>query len=347
MLTDQEVCVADEQSDILLDVQGLKKYFPLRSTGFLRRVAGEIKAVNDVSFRVRVGETVGVVGESGCGKTTLGRCIVRLYDYTDGDVKLKLADRTVSLRDLDKRDNREFRKSVQMIFQDPYSSLNPRANVLQIVGEPMMALGIAKGREMEHRVTEAIRKVGLSVAHLRRYAHSFSGGQRQRIGLARALVVDPRLVIADEPVSALDVSIQAQILNLMMDLQQEFGLAYVFISHDMSVVRYMSDRILVMYAGRLVETAPREDLLTVPQHPYTAMLLGAVPKVTRRGVAARGTNRGEPPNLLNVPSGCVFHPRCAYAQEICENEVPQLRSIGTDRHVSCHLAESLQLQGVT
>ena len=339
--------MTDEQNDVLLDVQRLKKYFPLRGTGFLRRVAGEIKAVNDVSFRVHVGETVGVVGESGCGKTTLGRCIVRIYDYTDGDVLVKLGDRSVSLRHLDKRDNREFRKNVQMVFQDPYSSLNPRANVLQIVGEPLMALGIAKGREMEDRVTEAIHKVGLNVAHLRRYAHSFSGGQRQRIGLARALVVNPRVVIADEPVSALDVSIQAQILNLMADLQQEFGLAYVFISHDMSVVRYMSDRILVMYAGRLVETAPRDELLTAPHHPYAEMLLGAVPKVTRRAATARVVTRGEPPNLLELPSGCVFHPRCAYAQEICESKVPQLKSVGTDRHVSCHLADSLQLKGVT
>ena len=339
--------MTDEQNDVLLDVQELKKYFPLRGTGFMRRAAGQITAVNDVSFQVRVGETVGVVGESGCGKTTLGRCIVRIYDYTAGDVMLKLGDRKISLANLERRDNREFRKSVQMVFQDPYSSLNPRMNVLQIVGEPLMALGIAKGREMEDRVTEAIHRVGLNVAHLRRYAHSFSGGQRQRIGLARALVVNPRMVIADEPVSALDVSIQAQILNLMTDLQQDYGLSYVFISHDMSVVRYMSDRILVMYAGRMVETAPRDALLTAPQHPYAEMLLGAVPKVTRRGVAERDATRGEPPNLLDVPSGCVFHPRCRYAQEICETEVPQLVDLGTDHYASCHFAGSLELKGVT
>jgi peptide/nickel transport system ATP-binding protein len=234
------------EGNILLEVKGLKKHFPLRSTGFRRQIVGKIKAVDDVSFYVRVGETVGVVGESGCGKTTLGRCIVRIYEPTAGEIGLQLGDRRVSVDKLDRREYREFRKSVQMVFQDPFASLNPRMNVLQTIGEPLLVNGIARGRELEDRVTEVIRKVGLNVGHLRRFPHSFSGGQRQRIGIARALVVNPKMIVADEPVSALDVSIQAQILNLMQDLQRELGLAYLFISHNMSVVRYMSSRILVI-----------------------------------------------------------------------------------------------------
>jgi peptide/nickel transport system ATP-binding protein len=331
---------------VLLDVQGLKKYFPLLRRGFLRRTVGHIKAVDDVSFYVREGETVGVVGESGCGKTTLGRCITKLYESTDGEIRLKLGERWLSVTELGKTDNREFRKNVQIIFQDPYSSLNPRMTVLQMVGEPLLVNGIARGRELEEQVTETIRKVGLHVEHLRRYPHSFSGGQRQRIGLARALVVNPRLIVADEPVSALDVSIQAQILNQLKDLQAEFGLAYIFISHNMSVIRYVSDRILVMYAGKLVETAPRDVLLSNPKHPYSEMLLSAVPKTSHRGVQ-RAVTRGEPPNLLDLPSGCVFHPRCKYGQEWCNEGEPELRQIGPDHYVRCHTAEELELQGVS
>jgi len=332
--------------NVVLDVKGLKKYFPLRSTGFRRQLVGQIKAVDDVSFQVRVGETVGVVGESGCGKTTLGRCVVRIYDPTAGDILLRLGGRQVSVGKLGKQDYREFRKSVQMVFQDPFASLNPRMNLLQTVGEPLLVNGIATGRDLEDRVTDVIRKVGLNVGFLRRFPHSFSGGQRQRICIARALVVNPRVVVADEPVSALDVSIQAQILNLLQDLQREFGLSYIFISHNMSVVRYMSNRILVMYAGRLVETAPRDDLLYAPKHPYTAMLLSAVPKVTRLGEIARAETLGEPPNLLALPKGCVFNPRCPHTQDICRTEAPTLHNVGADHFASCHFAESLQLRGV-
>ncbi len=332
--------------NIVLDVQGLKKYFPLRSTGFRRQVVGQIKAVDDVTFQVAVGETVGVVGESGCGKTTLGRCIVRIYDPTEGDIKLRLDERQVSLARLNRQDYRDFRKSVQMIFQDPFASLNPRINVLETIGEPLLVNGIARGRELEDRVTEVIRKVGLNVGFLRRYPHSFSGGQRQRICIARALVVNPRVVVADEPVSALDVSIQAQILNLLQDLQREFGLSYVFISHNMSVVRYMSSRILVMYAGKMVETAKRDDLLRTPRHPYTAMLLAAIPKISVLGEIGRAQTLGEPPNLLQLPRGCVFHPRCKFAQDICREEPPALRSVGSEHMAACHFANELELQGV-
>lgn len=334
------------RTDVLLDVQGLKKYFPLSGRGVFRKTVGYVRAVDDVSFKVRRGETVGVVGESGCGKTTLGRCISRLYDPTDGRMVLKYDDQVFEIEELTKEQNHEFRRNVQIIFQDPYSSLNPRKTVLQTVGEPLLVNGIAKGKELEEIVTEMILRVGLRVEHLRRYPHSFSGGQRQRIGLARALVVNPRLVVADEPVSALDVSIQAQILNQLKDLQTEFGLSYVFISHNMSVIRYMSDRILVMYAGKLVETAPRNILLSGPAHPYTEMLLRAVPKVTQRKGVSRAVSRGEPPNLLKLPKGCVFHPRCKYAQDICREKTPELHTIGTDHRASCHFAGELGLQGI-
>ena len=242
--------------ELVLEVKNLKKYFPLQSSGLLRRTIGHIKAVDDVSFVVRRGETLGVIGESGCGKTTLGRCVSYLYEPTAGEIVIRHKDREFRMAKLTRHNNADFRKAVQVIFQDPFASLNPRMNVLRIVGEPLLVNGIAQGREIEERVGAIIRKVGLNVEHLRRFPHSFSGGQRQRIGIARALVVNPQLIVADEPVSALDVSIQAQMLNLLKDLQQEFELSYLFISHSMSVIRYMSDRILVMYAGKIVETGP-------------------------------------------------------------------------------------------
>ena len=335
-----------EPNEIILQVKGLKKHFPLRSTGFRRQTIGQIKAVDDVTFELHTGEALGVVGESGCGKTTLGRCIVRIYNPTAGEILLGLGNRQVNLSKLNRQDYREFRKSVQMVFQDPFASLNPRLNVLQTIGEPLLVNGIAKGRELEDRVTDVLRKVGLNVGHLRRFPHSFSGGQRQRICIARALVVNPKVIIADEAVSALDVSIQAQILNLLQDLQREFGLSYIFISHNMSVVRYMCSRILVMYAGRVVETAPRDELLRAPQHPYTAMLLAAIPKVSSLGEITQTQALGEPPNLLQLPKGCVFHPRCAYAQDVCRTTEPPLRNTGGEHLASCHFAGQLPLTGV-
>lgn len=332
-------------NDILLEVQGLKKYFPVQK-GFLRRTVGYVKAIDDVTFFVREGETLGLVGESGSGKTTLGRCILRLYEPTAGKILLRDGDEVLSVTELRGEEMRRFRRRAQIIFQDPYSSLNPRMNVLEIVGEPLLVSGLAEGRELEERVKEVILQVGLRVEHLRRYPHSFSGGQRQRIGIARALVVHPKLIVADEPVSALDVSIQAQILNLLKDLQERFQLTYIFISHNMSVVRYVSDRIAVMYAGKLVELGPKEELLTSPKHPYTEMLLAAVPKARERHRRRRMETLGEPPDLANLPPGCVFHPRCKYAQDICKEEEPALVPLHTDYLVKCHFAESLELQGV-
>ncbi|MEZ4657906.1 MAG: ATP-binding cassette domain-containing protein [Caldilineaceae bacterium] len=265
-----------DKNGTLLEIQGLKKYFPVQQ-GLLRRLAGYIKAVDNVSFSVKAGETLGVVGESGCGKTTLGRCLVKLYEPTDGKVLLHTPQKTLSITELEGQDKRLFRSSAQIIFQDPFASLNPRMNVLETVGEPLMVNGLARGREIEERVAKTIEQVGLRVEHLRRFPHSFSGGQRQRIGIARALVVNPSLIVADEPVSALDVSIQAQILNLLKDLQAEHGLTYIFVSHNMAVVRYISDRIAVMYAGKLVELGEKQEVLSHPRHPYTELLLAAVP----------------------------------------------------------------------
>ncbi len=331
----------------ILEVKNLKKHFPLQSNGFLRRTIGYIKAVDDVSFSVAPGETLGVIGESGCGKTTLGRCVAQLYELTDGEIIIRSGGQEFRPGKIGRGNNSEFRKVVQIIFQDPFSSLNPRMNVLRSVGEPLLVNGLARGKDLEERVADMIQKVGLSVGHLQRFPHSFSGGQRQRICIARALVINPKLVVADEPVSALDVSIQAQMLNLLKDLQQELGLSYLFVSHSMSVIRYMSDRILVMYAGKVVETGPRDALLRQPLHPYTEMLLKAVPKVTKRqGTRLRAPTIGEPPNLLNLPSGCVFHPRCPYAKDICREKRPELRRLASGQQVSCHLAEDLDLQGV-
>ena len=331
----------------LLEVRNLKKHFPLRSKGLMRRSVGVIRAVDDVSFSMQRGETLGVIGESGCGKTTLGRCISWLYEADEGEIVLRDGEREFRPGQIEREDNSEFRKLVQVIFQDPFSSLNPRMSVLRSVGEPLRVNGIASGRDLEERVVAILQRVGLEVGHLQRFPHSFSGGQRQRICIARALVINPQLVVADEPVSALDVSIQAQTLNLLKDLQQEFGLSYLFISHSMSVIRYMSDRILVMYAGKIVESGSRDALLGRPLHPYTEMLLKAVPRVSRRqGARLQEATVGEPPDLLNLPGGCVFHPRCPHARDICREEVPSLRSLADGRQVSCHLAEELTLAGV-
>ncbi len=339
---------AQAPADInVLEVRNLKKYFPLQEKGLLRRTIGTIKAVDDVSFTVEKGETVGVIGESGCGKTTLGRCVAYLYEKTDGDIIVRGGGQVFRLDQLNRGNNSEFRKIVQVIFQDPFSSLNPRMSVLRSVGEPLLVNGLARGVELEERVADIIQRVGLSVSHLQRFPHSFSGGQRQRICIARALVVNPQLVVADEPVSALDVSIQAQMLNLLKDLQQDFELSYLFISHSMSVIRYMSDRILVMYAGKIIESGSRDEILRQPLHPYTEMLLKAVPKVSKRkSQRLQDASSGEPPDLLNLPSGCVFHPRCPFAKDVCREEIPQLQTISDGRQVSCHLAEELTLQGV-
>lgn len=332
------------ENSTLLEIEGLKKYFPIQA-GFLRRVVGHIKAVDNVSFKVRKGETLGVVGESGCGKTTMGRCLVKLYEPTGGKILLHTPEKTLSVTELDRQDQRLFRSSAQIVFQDPFASLNPRMSILETVGEPLLVNGIARGRELEERVKEVITQVGLRVEHLRRYPHSFSGGQRQRIGIARALVVNPSLVVADEPVSALDVSIQAQILNLLKDLQAEYNLTYLFVSHNMAVVRYICDRVAVMYAGKLVEVGRKQELLSHPRHPYTELLLGAVPRTVDRQRGHRIITPGEPPDLGNLPKGCVFQARCKYVKERCKEE-PVLRAVGDDHFAACHFAEELTLQGI-
>jgi len=328
----------------LLEIKDLKKYFPVQK-GFLKRTVGYVKAVDGVSLSVNPGETVGIVGESGSGKTTLGRTLLRLYEPTMGEVNLRVDGEMVNVTQLNGPDLRKLRRNAQMIFQDPYASLNPRMTVLETVGEPLFVNGIASGREMEERVAEVIVQVGLRKEHLRRYPHSFSGGQRQRIGIARALVVRPRLIVADEPVSALDVSIQAQILNLLKDLQTEHNLTYLFISHAMNVVRYMCDRIMVMYAGRMVELASKTEVMAHPKHPYTEALLSSVPRTSNRIRGQRTVSAGEVPDLANLPSGCVFHPRCKYAIDRCKTEVPKLRNVD-DHLVSCHRAEELELKGI-
>ncbi len=330
----------------LLEVKDAKKYFPVQH-GFLQRATGFVKAVDGVNLSVQPGETLGIVGESGCGKTTLGRCVTKLYELTGGEITLRVENKEFNVRTVKGDDLKAFRRNAQTIFQDPYSSLNPRMNILETVGEPLLVNNIASGRELEDLVTEMILQVGLRVEHLRRYPHSFSGGQRQRIGIARALVVKPKLVVADEPVSALDVSIQAQILNLLDELQDKFQLTYLFVSHAMSVIRYVSNRIAVMYAGKLVEVGDKTEILANPKHPYTELLLAAVPRPSMRRQVRKQATKGEPPDLSNLPSGCVFHTRCRYAIDICKEQEPHLQqadSSGT--FVSCHLAETLTLEGI-
>jgi len=332
--------------NVLLSVENLKMHFPIRK-GFARKIIGNVRAVDDVSFTVCCGKTLGLVGESGCGKTTIGRCILRAYDPTQGAIHYQRGDgECVDLAQLQGRELISYRRELRMIFQDPYSSLNPRMTVRDIVAEPLRIHKIAQGSEIEDRVTEILRKVGLRPEYMRRYPHAFSGGQRQRIGIARALVLDPRLVVCDEPVSALDVSVQAQILNLLQDLQAELNLTYLFISHDLSVVEYLADQVAVMYVGLLAEVAPTEELFQSPKHPYTEALLSAVPKTVPKRNPKRIILKGDVADPANPPSGCYFHPRCPYAIDRCQTEAPTLREIGPGRKVACHLAEQLNLHGV-
>jgi peptide/nickel transport system ATP-binding protein len=332
--------------DNLLVVKDLKKYFPITS-GFLRRQIGAVKAVDGVNFVLKEGETLGLVGESGCGKTTTSRLIMRGYDPTSGEIQFK--DRRlgwVNIPALDQRGMKPLRRHIQMIFQDPYSSLNPRMTLLQIVGEPLLVNGVARGQEIKDRVAELLRVVGLRPEYMVRYPHAFSGGQRQRIGIARALALRPQLVVCDEPVSALDVSIQAQTLNLLQDLQEEFNLTYLFVAHDLSVVEHISDRVAVMYVGKMVELAPTELLYSEPLHPYTEALLSAVPKPDPSIRKRRIVLGGEVADPSNPPSGCYFHPRCPYAQDVCKTDEPPLREVRPQHFSACHFAGELHLQGV-
>lgn len=333
--------------NVLLEVKGLKKYFPIQK-GFLRKIVGYVKAVDDVSFYIKEGETLGLVGESGCGKTTTGRVILRAIEPTEGEIIFNADGHTIDVANLDKKELKNMRKYMQMIFQDPYSSLNPRMTVKDIIGEPLLVNNIATGKELEDRVGELMRAVGLRPEYMIRYPHAFSGGQRQRIGIARALALNPQLVVCDEPVSALDVSIQAQTLNLLQDLQEQFHLTYLFIAHDLGVVEHISDRVAVMYVGKLVEMAETEELFENPKHPYTEALLAAVPKPDPKYREERGKELlfGEVADPANPPSGCYFHPRCPYAKDICQEEYPPLRNLGNDHFAACHFAEELSLVGI-
>jgi peptide/nickel transport system ATP-binding protein len=332
----------------LLEVNDLKMHFPIKRGFFRSQVIGYVKAVDGVSFYIREGETLGLVGESGCGKTTTGRVILRAYDPTGGQVWFK--DRNlgrVNIAALDKQKLGQLRQNMQLIFQDPYSSLNPRMTLLEIVGEPLYVNKVAQGKEMKDRVADLLRVVGLRPEYMTRYPHAFSGGQRQRIGVARALALHPQLIVCDEPVSALDVSVQAQILNLLQDLQKDFGLTYLFISHDLSVVEHISNRVAVMYVGKLVEHTLTDELYTNPKHPYTEALLLAVPKPDPRIRTEPIVLPGEVADPAHPPSGCYFHPRCRYRIDRCETEEPVLRQIAQDHFCSCHRAEELKLTGVT
>ena len=322
-------------------------HFPIRK-GFVRHVVGHIRAVDGVTFAIKSGETLSLVGESGCGKTTTGRCIFRAYDPTTGQILYRRPDgQVVDIATLDRNALKPYRREIRTIFQDPYSSLNPRMNVLDIVGEPLRVNEGLTGRALEDRVAVLLRQCGLRAEYMHRYPHAFSGGERQRIGIARALALNPRLVVCDEGVSALDVSVRAQILNLLQDLQEQYKLTYLFIAHDLSVVEYISDRVAVMYVGKLVELAETEELYVNPNHPYTEALLSAVPKPDPR-LSSRGQGiilEGDVADPSHPPSGCYFHPRCRYTQERCSQETPALRDTGGGHFVACHFAEQLTLRG--
>ncbi|MCS1350659.1 ABC transporter ATP-binding protein [Mechercharimyces sp. CAU 1602] len=319
-------------SQPLLEVKSMSKYFPIRG-GVLKRVIGQVKAVDQVSFTIREGETFALVGESGCGKSTTGRTVMRLLDPTEGQVLFQGKD----IAHLSRKELRMARRDLQMVFQDPYASLNPTMTVGQLIEEPMRIHGIGTGRERKDKVLSLMETVGLNGAYIQRYPHEFSGGQRQRIGLARALALNPKLIIADEPVSALDVSIQSQVLNLMEDLQDQFKLTYIFISHDLSVVKHISDRVGVMYLGRMAEIAPKDDLYRRPAHPYTQALLSAVPVPNPKRKNERIVLTGDVPSPANPPRGCAFHPRCPKVMDRCKVDRPELQRIGEDHFVACHL----------
>jgi oligopeptide/dipeptide ABC transporter ATP-binding protein len=330
----------------ILEVKELKLHFPIHR-GILRRIVGHVRAVDGVSFTLRDGEVLGLVGESGCGKTTVGRTILRLYDPTSGEIWYnRPTGESIDLATLNQRQMKPLRREMRMIFQDPFSSLNPRLTVRDIIGEPLEIHGVAKGKEADQRVAELMKSVGLNPALMRRYPHEFSGGQRQRIGLARTLSLNPRLVVADEPVSALDVSVQAQVLNLLQELREKLGLTLVFIAHDLSVVEHISDRIAVMYVGKIVEMAETTELLHHPLHPYTEALLSAIPPADPDIPVNRIQLQGEVPSPANPPRGCIFHPRCRYAKDICKQEVPPLVEQEPGHFASCHFAKELHLRGV-
>ncbi len=323
-------------SKVLLKVDGLKKYFPIRK-GVLNTQVGDVKAVDDVSFEVFEGETLGIVGESGCGKSTTGRLLMRLLEPTEGEIEF--AGKMIS--ELSNNEMRKARRDIQMIFQDPYASLNPRHNIGKILEEPLIVHGMGNAKERKQKVLELLEIVGLNEYHVKRYPHQFSGGQRQRIGIARALMTNPRLIIADEPVSALDVSIQAQVLNLLQNLQKDLKLTYIFISHDLGVVRHISNRVGVMYLGKLVELTASEDLYAEPLHPYTQTLLSSVPVPDPTFEREQHIISGDIPSASNPPSGCTFHTRCPFKKEECSQVVPKMQEVKPGHYVACHLYDAI------
>jgi peptide/nickel transport system ATP-binding protein len=330
----------------LLEVKNLKKYFPIEK-GLMKKVVGHVRAVDDVSLTICRNETVGLVGESGSGKTTLGRCLLRAIEPTEGQVTFYPLDgEPIDVLSLDGRELKELRRKVQLVFQNPYSSLDPRKTVLQIVSEPLILHKVAKGDELVERVKELMNLVGLEIKHLNRYPHAFSGGQRQRIGIARALALNPEFIVADEPVSALDVSIQAQILNLLQDLRSELDLSFLFIAHGLNVIKHVSHRVAVMYVGKIVEMAEVNELFAQPRHPYTEALLSAIPKPDPDLRMSRIILPGEVANPANPPSGCHFHPRCRYAIDICKQEAPLWMEHSPGHFAACHRAQEIELVGV-
>jgi peptide/nickel transport system ATP-binding protein len=332
--------------ELLLDVRGLKKYFPIHA-GLFRRVAGYVRAVDDLSLFVYKGETLGLVGESGCGKTTAGRTIIRLLDPSAGEIRFNDPQLGwIDLAAMSRKELNRVRPNIQIIFQDPFSSLDPRMTVERLIAEPLVINHSLSGSALKDRVAELLRLVGMRPEYRSRYPHAFSGGQRQRIGIARALALNPKLVICDEPVSALDVSIQAQVLNLLEDLQAQLGLTYIFIAHDLSVVEHITNRVAVMYVGKIVELAQTDTLYYHPKHPYSEALMADVPKPDPRRRERPIRLPGEIANPANPPSGCYFHPRCRYAKAICSEQAPEFREIEPDHWVSCHFADELSLRGI-
>ncbi len=350
--TDAATAPQMEHEDSLLEVRNLQMYFPIKG-GFLSKPIGYVKAADGVSFDIKRGETLGLVGESGCGKTTIGRCIVRAYEITGGQMLYRQENgEVVDLAQVNADVLRRLRKDVRMIFQDPYSSLNPRMTVFDNVSEALQVAGTMKRSEIRDRVAYLLQRVGLRTEYMSRYPHAFSGGERQRIVVARALVTNPRLIVADEAVSALDVSVRAQILNLLEELQDEFQLTYLFISHDLSVIRHICNRVAVMYVGKLVESATGDELYRHPRHPYTEALLSSVPITNprERGDRDRIQLEGDVADPSNPPTGCYFHPRCSYVHDRCKTEEPALRPVERNRrgegYVACHFADELELRGV-
>ena len=347
---DKEVLVKSI-CEVLLEVRNLKKYFPIRK-GILQHVVGFVKAVDSIDLEIRRGETLGLVGESGCGKTTVGRTIVRLYEPTEGEIIFRSREpkdfgsegKGIDLATLPGHLMKPLRRHIQMIFQDPFSSLDSHMKVEEIIGEPLYIFGMASRNERRDRVQELLVAVGLDPDHMKRYPHEFSGGQRQRVGIARALALNPQMIVADEPISSLDVSIQAQVINLLEDLQEQFGLTYLFITHNLSVVKHISTRVAVMYLGKIMELAEKNALFSTPRHPYTEALMSAVPVPHPDFQGEQILLEGDVPSPVDPPSGCPFHPRCRYVQRVCKEEVPIYRNLGRGHFVRCHLSDFLDLR---